>query len=394
MQLKFKLMFFLLLTFLLGCDKMPPISGTITMTGDEYVSVVYLIEPQNWSDVASSFVGNVVDSAKIDANGHFAFDKMPNTTEPRLFELAIQKKGETFYPNRLENDDPNTSNYCPIVYKNGEIIVVKTDAAHFQRNFTIEKPSAENAALLQLRDIRQTAFDKFLAVKPQNTHDESALLDEAKATHSFQQAIMQFAKETPYWLPSSVAIRWVSVEGNYERVPEFIVSQAERWTAKMPDNPWVKQLNQKADRQSLPVLIGDPIINYTLPMLSGDTLLLHALLGKRLTVLDLWASWCAPCRKENRNYLVPIWDKYHEKGFQIIGYALDSGQNTWSSAIKKDGADRWLHASDLQGDNAALFKQLRLTSIPANFILDENGKVLAKNLHGEELMQFVEAFFK
>lgn len=387
-------MLFLLLTFFLGCDKMPPISGTITTTGSEWVSAVYLIEPQNWSDVASSFVGNVVDSAKIDADGHFAFDKMPNTTESRLFELAIQKKGETFYPNRLENDDPNTSNYFPILYKNGETIVVKTDAAHFQRNFTIEKPSAENAALLQLRDIRQTAFDKFLAVKTQNTHDESALLDEAKATNSFQETIMQFAKETPYWLPSSVAIRWVSVDGNYERVPEFIVSQAERWTAKMPDNPWVKQLNQKADRKSLPVLVGDQISNYTLPMLSGDTLLLHPLLGKRLTVLDLWASWCAPCRKENRNYLVPIWDKYHDKGFQIIGYALDASQNTWSNAIKKDGADRWPHASDLQGDNAALFKQLRLTSIPANFILDENGKVLAKNLHGEELLQFVEAFFK
>ena len=120
-----------------------------------------------------------------------------------------------------------------------------------------------------------------------------------KATHSFQQAIMQFAKETPYWLPSLTAIRWVSVDGNYERVPEFIVSQAERWTAKMPDNAWVKQLNQKADRQSLPVLVGDQIPNYTLPMLSGDTLPLRQLLGKRLTVLDLWASWCAPCRKEN-----------------------------------------------------------------------------------------------
>lgn len=394
MPLKLKsLMLFLLLTLILGCDKMPPLSGTITMTGGEWSPVVYLIEPQNWGDVASSFVGNVVDSAKIDANGHFAFEHMPNASEPRLFELAIQKKGGVFYPNRLENDDPNTSNYCPILYKNGEIIVVKTDAEYFQRNFAIEKPSAENAALLQLRDIRQTAFDKFLAAKNQNTHDESALLDEAKATHSFQQALMQFAQETPYLLPSLTAIRWVSVEGNYESVPEFIVSQAERWTAQMPNNPWVKQLNQKADRKSLPVLVGDQILNYTLPMLSGDTLLLHPLLGKRLTVLDLWASWCAPCRKENRNYLVPIWDKYHDKGFQIIGYALDASQNTWSSAIKKDGADRWLHASDLRGDNAALFKQLRLTSIPANFILDENGKVLAKNLHGDALLQFVEAFF-
>lgn len=385
-------MLFLLLTLFLSCDKMPPLSGTV-LPHAEWTPVIYLIEPQSWNDVASSFTGTVIDSAKIDAEGHFTFEKIPPSVEPRLFELAIQKKGETFYANRFDNENPANFNYFPIVYKSGESIVIKTEAAQFQKKFSIEKPSGENAALLQLRDIRQKAYDTFLSGKNKTAHDEAALLDEEKATRSFQEAIISFAKETPYLLPALTAIRWVSIEGNYERVPEFIVSQAERWQAKFPDNAWVKQLNQKANPQSLPVLVGDLIPNYTLPMLSGDTLPFHQLLGKRLTVLDLWASWCAPCRKENRDYLAPIWDKYHNDGFQIVGYALDAGHNTWANAIKKDGADRWYHASDLQGDNAALFKQLRLTSIPANFILDEKGKVLAKNLHGEELNQFVETYF-
>ncbi|MBL7813927.1 MAG: TlpA family protein disulfide reductase [Saprospiraceae bacterium] len=388
-------MLFLLITMFLGCDKTSPLSGTITMNPQsDWLPMVYLIEPKNWNDVASSFVGNVIDSAKIDSDGHFTFSKMPSATEPRLFELVMQKKETPHYPNRLENDDPNLSNYCPLVYKNGESIVIKTDAAHFQRQFVIEKPSADNEAILKLRDIRQKAYDTFLASKQQETHDEAALLDAEKALLSFQQAIMQFATETTQLLPALTAIRWVSIEGNYERIPEFIVTQAERWKTTTPENLWVKQLNQKADRKILPVLIGDIIPNYSLPMLSGDTLTLQELLGKRLTILDLWASWCAPCRKENRLFLVPIWDKYHDKGFQIIGYALDASVQTWSNAIKKDGADRWHHASDLQGDNAALFKQLRLTSIPANFILDENGKVLAKNLHGELLTKFVDDFFR
>ncbi len=249
--------------------------------------------------------------------------------------------------------------------------------------------------MLQLRDIRQAAFDQFLnGKKDGEAHDEAALLDEERALHSFRQPIMQFAEQTKHLLPALTAIRWVSVEGDYERVPEFIVSQAERWQAAAPDHPWVKQLAKKGDRKSLPVLVGDVLPDYGLPMLSGDSMQLKNLLGKRITVLDLWASWCAPCRKENRNILVPLWDKYHADGFQIIGYALDASQGTWTNAIEKDGANRWPHASDLQGDNAALFKALRLTSIPANFILNENGEVLAKNLHGEELVVWVERYFK
>ncbi len=397
MQLKSTIpLLFLLLSFFTGCSELPPLSGSIWMdASDEWKPIVYLIDPKSLNGIAGSFVGEVIDSAIVKADGSFAFGKMPDAPEPRLFELAIQRKAEPHFPNQLENDDVSTSNYFPIIWQNEQVISVRADQAHFQRSFSIEKPSSENEAMLQLRDIRQAAFDKFLGGKKDGEpHDESALLDEEAAKLAFQKPIMQFAEQTKYLLPALVAIRWVSVEGDYERVPEFIVAQAERWQAAAPNDPWVQQLAKKGDRKSLPVLVGDVLPDYALPMFSGDSMQLKQLLGKRLTILDLWASWCAPCRKENRNYLVPLWDKYYTEGFQIIGYALDASRDTWSTAIEKDGANRWPHASDLQGDNAALFKELRLTSIPANFILDENGKVLAKNLHGEELVKWVEKYYE
>ena len=360
----------------------------------DWKPVVYLLDPKTWGGIGGSYLGTVLDSATIQPNGSFAFGKMPDSPEPRLLELAIQRKAGEFFANRLDNDDPATSNYFPIVYKNGESLVVKSEAAHFQRSFSFVKPSPDNAAMLQLRDIRQAAFDKFFSGKKDGeAHDESALLDEEAAVLSFQKPIMGFAEQTPHLLPALTAIRWVSVEGDYERIPEFIVAQAERWKATAPDHPWVKQLAAKGDRKTLPVLIGDQIpLDYPMPMLSGDTVALRQLLGKRLTLLDFWASWCAPCRKENRNTLVSLWDKQHEAGFQIVGYALDASHGAWSAAIEKDGVGRWPHASHLQGDDAPLFKELRMTSIPANFLLDENGKVLAKNLHGEELVKFVERY--
>jgi thiol-disulfide isomerase/thioredoxin len=220
-------------------------------------------------------------------------------------------------------------------------------------------------------------------------HDAEHLLDEADALLNFQKPMMAFAEKTEYLFPALLAIRWVSPENDFERVPEFLFSQCEKWKTKNPGHPWVAQLCSKSDREKLPVLIGDKLPDYPLPMLSGENSELYNLMGERLTILDMWASWCAPCRKENRNYLVPLWDKYHEKGFQIIGYALDGNESAWKKAIEKDGASRWPHASHLQGDDAPLMEVLRIQTIPANFILDADGRVLAKNLHGEELMEFV-----
>lgn len=110
--------------------------------------------------------------------------------------------------------------------------------------------------------------------------------------------------------------------------------------------------------------------------------------------MDIWASWCAPCRVENRNVLVPLWEKYNSEGFQIVAYGLESSETAWSNAIEKDGAFRWLHASHLQGDQNPLMDTLRLKTIPANFLLDEKGRVLAKNLHGEDLIMFVDDYMK
>lgn len=138
-------------------------------------------------------------------------------------------------------------------------------------------------------------------------------------------------------------------------------------------------------------MVGETMPDFSLPLSDGDTLRLHAMLGKRLTLLDLWASWCAPCRRENRAVLVPLWEKYRDSGFSIVGYALDSSPEAWKTAIHKDAAV-WPQTSHLGGDTSPFLDALHVTTIPANFLLDPNGKVLAKNLHGEALQAFVDAY--
>ncbi|PHN04872.1 TlpA family protein disulfide reductase [Flavilitoribacter nigricans] len=374
-----------------SCSDPSAFSGTIQISGeDDWKRMVYLIDPIGFDGIGKSYTGTIIDSAVIASDGSFAFQSMPDAPEPILLQVAIQQQGERFL-NKLGHENPDTDNYFPILWKNGGQLRISAEAAHFQRSFSLEDPTPENAALLELRNIRQQAHQDFLA-RAADEHDESGLLDAEKAQMNYRQALMQFAQETDHLLPALTAIRWASIEGDYERIPEFMVAQCERWQAARPDHPWVNQLCRYGNREILPVLKGDIVPNYAMPMLSGDTVQLHSLLGARLTILDLWASWCAPCRLENRNVLGPLWEQYQEQGLQIIGYALDASQKVWNGAIEKDGVGRWLHASHLQGDDSPFFEVLRIRTIPANYLMDGSGKVVAKNLHGEELTHFVQDY--
>ena len=383
----------LLLPLHTNCSGQAPLSGKISLApNDQWAPILFLIQPRSLDEVATSFLGQVIDSAKVKADGSFVFDKLPDSPTPILLELAVQKKGEQFV-NRLNNEDPDSDNYCPIIWKNGFKLKISASIAQFQSSFSIENPSPENAALLKLRDIRQAAFQQFLSKNKNEEHDEAKLLDAEAARLNFQKSLMDFAQQSDQLLPALLAIRWVSPNQDYERIPEFLFSQCQKWQSSHPGHPWVAQLCQKSDRERLPVLIGDKLPDALLPMLAGDTLTLTQLIGKRrLTLLDLWASWCAPCRRENREFLVPLWEQHHKNGFEIIGYALDASAPAWKKAIEADGASRWVHASHLRGDDAPLMEALRIQTIPANFLLDGDGKVIAKNLHGEALMKFVQAY--
>lgn len=385
----------LLLAIMLGsaqCNTqpMPVVSGKIALS-EGWKPVVYLVQPRNFSEIAANYSGVVLDSAAIAADGHFEFSKVALSDEQALFQICIQRAGNRF-PNQLLDDNPLIANYMPVVLQKGTPLVVGAEAAQLQATFSIETPRAENLALLKLRDIRHQAYKQHLLGK-ENHADENTLLEHEDALRQFRQPLMAFADSSTLLWPGLVAVRWVSPASDFERVPEFLFGQCQKWSSESTDNPWVAQLCKAGNREKLPVLAGDIIPNYPLPMAAGDTVLLHQLLGSKLTVLDIWASWCAPCRRENREVLSPLYVQYREKGLQILGYSIDSSPAAWKAAMAKDGA-AWPHASHLSGDATPFMETLRITTIPANFILDANGKVLAKNLHGDDLRDFIKDYFK
>ena len=381
----------LLTLALVACHSPAYISGNIEGIATNDVKV-YLIQPNLLKEVAASYFGKVIDSSLVHPDGSFEFHNLPKSKKPMLLELTVQASGKL--PNYKQSDNPTKSNYMPLLWQLGETLHITAKLDNFQKSFAIQQPSSINKALLDLRDINQTAYQTYLAGKEWQLEDGKQLLEKEQAVLQYQTELIRFADSTQYLMPALVALRWVSPVNNYERVPEFLVRQCAKWKQQQPEHPWVEQLCKQSELSNLPVLVGNKFPNLELPTIDKDTLLVNNQLGSKLTIVDLWASWCAPCRKENREILVPLWDNYHSQGLQIIAYSLESDASAWKSAVERDGADRWIQASDLQGDDAPFLKKIRIQTIPANFILDEKGVVIAKNIHGKALMDLVKSYMK
>ncbi len=128
--------------------------------------------------------------------------------------------------------------------------------------------------------------------------------------------------------------------------------------------------------------IGTQAPDFALTGPDGQIIRLSDHFGKYL-LIDFWAAWCGPCRRENPN-VVRVFNKYKDKGFLVFGVSLDSKKEAWVKAIRQDGLN-WPQVSDLQFWNSAPAKLYGIRGIPGNVLLDRSGRIIARNLRGEAL---------
>lgn len=159
-----------------------------------------------------------------------------------------------------------------------------------------------------------------------------------------------------------------------------------------PKSPYVQTLHANVDemREQLRIAkvkrmlsdLGAEAQEIALPSPKGDTVRLSSTRGK-VVLVDFWASWCNPCREENPN-LVDIYKKFKNKGFEIFQVSLDKTKDAWIGAIKDDHLN-WIQVSDLLYWQSPVAKKYNVEAIPSNFLLDKDGKIIAKGLKGEQL---------
>lgn len=137
--------------------------------------------------------------------------------------------------------------------------------------------------------------------------------------------------------------------------------------------------------------VGDIAPDFSLNDPDGKQVSLSSLKGKYV-LLDFWASWCGPCRKENP-HVVKLYEQYKDKNFEIYGVSLDRDKDAWIKAIKDDNLT-WVHGSDLKYWSSEVAVQYGVNGIPATYLLDQEGRVIAKNLRGMALEKKLEELFK
>ena len=154
---------------------------------------------------------------------------------------------------------------------------------------------------------------------------------------------------------------------------------------KMKNTPYGKIVSERYRKAKI-TAVGEVAPNFEAATPSGKPLSLYSVKAK-VKIVDFWASWCAPCREEN-SHVVALYDKYRDKGLEIVSISLDVKEEAWLKAIKDDGL-KWKHVSDLKGWDCTVAQLYDIHEVPSIFVLDENNVIVGSYLRGEQLDECV-----
>lgn len=329
----------------------------------------------------------IVDSAQL-TNGEFVFKGMVD--EPVTATLILDEAGIGLSRLNKANAD-----YFSFYLDNEMMTISSKDSV---------KKAVISGSVINDESARYTAFIK------SNTKKSDALQAELTATPAekqndpaFQASLKQQSEEAREELRTALKVyigqhpsSWFSLLALSNLV--YLKADAGETDALYTKvSPSLKATAQgKKTAQEIAMFkatsIGAIAPLFTQPDTSGTQVSLAGFKGKYV-LLDFWASWCMPCRIENPT-LVNAYKKYHPKGLEILGVSLDGAEqrSAWLEAIRKDGLS-WAQVSDLKGGDNAAAQLYGVQSIPQNYLIDPNGKIIAVSLRGEDLDKALENIF-
>ena len=270
----------------------------------------------------------VIDSSEI-VDGEFSFST--NVELPEIYGLSLDTTRNSF-----------------LLFLDENPASVRLDSANYYRNTKVEGSDLHNL-FVEYKSERNVEIDSFIRQHPSSL-------------------VSAYALYRDY---------------SYRLSPEEIRSNIDLLDSSLLNTPYVEVLEELIPTLE-GVAVGNEAPNFVADDTEGNAVEFSDHIGKsKYLLLDFWASWCGPCRRENPN-IVKAYEEYKDKGFDIFAISLDSSRDSWLAAIEKDGLV-WTNVSDLLLWDSEPAKLYGVRAIPSNFLIDENGVIVAKNLKGEDL---------
>jgi thiol-disulfide isomerase/thioredoxin len=326
----------------------------------------------------------LIDSAIVNENGEFEFANV-KATPIDFFRIKT-----------------NEANFAILVADSTQEIYFTGDAKNLSKNYEA-KGSDDTKQFIEINnelqkiskslDSLQGVFQSKMAGGKLDSIMMEALNvqaeDEFNKIYEVASGVLVKKVEAfPGTIANFSAFNVINIEKNlpvYEKVLKALQEKipASAYTSQLANS--VNQYKQQFDlqkKQDQLLSNGSEMPDIKLKNPEGKEIALSSLKGK-LVLIDFWASWCGPCRKENPN-VVRLYNAYKNKGFEIYSISLDEEKEKWVKAIEKDGL-KWIHVSDLGGWQSSVCSQFNISSIPFTILVSKDGKIIAKGLRGKEL---------
>jgi peroxiredoxin len=355
-------------------------SSKFVLTGD----VAKIQEPITWVYLAYNVNGQRINDSLPVKQGTYSFSG--NIAEATQAQLHVKYK-----------EDPNGTVKKPVNYKRDYAIVflqpgaISVSSADSFANVTVTGSKADE----EYRKLEEQArpfnakldelYNQYAAARKDK--DETAMQKFEKQIDSTdadanEKIYATYVKQHP---ASPLALYALKSSAGYDIDPVKVEPLFKTLPASTRNSPGGKELLEKiiiAKKTG----VGQMAMDFTQNDTLGKPVSLSSFHGKYILV-DFWASWCGPCRAENPN-VVKVFSKYKDKGFYILSVSLDrpGAKDKWMKAIHDDQLN-WSHVSDLLFWDNAVAKQYGIQAIPQNLLLDPSGKIIAKNLRGDDLVK-------